>query len=123
MEDWTSTATTHLNICAIYSHLSKHQDAAEHAELAIQMLEKADPSTLKSSDNEKSYWNIKMLCYYNLAVELEHLKKFVLAKKNLELARETALKNEKKNETMIKNIDQSIQRIEGEESDMKRKLS
>lgn len=42
MEDWTSTASTHLNICAIYSYLKEHQKAADHAELAIAMLEKVE---------------------------------------------------------------------------------
>ena len=52
VEDWTSTASTHLNICAIYSYLNKHQEAADHAELAITMLEKVDPKNLKESQAE-----------------------------------------------------------------------
>lgn len=40
--------------------------------MALTMLEKVDPSNLKEAeeDGEKSYWNIKMLSHYNLAIEL-----------------------------------------------------
>lgn len=78
MEDWTSTASTHLNICAIYSYLKKHQESADHAELALTMLDKIDVKNLKESqvEGEKSYFNIKMLSHYNLAIELEHLKRY-----------------------------------------------
>jgi len=47
--------------------LGKHQEAAEHAELGLSMLEKVDQSTLKE-EGDKSYWNTKMLSHYNFAV-------------------------------------------------------
>lgn len=50
VEDWVSTAGTHINICAIYSHLNKHQESAEHAELALTMLDKVDPKNLKEGE-------------------------------------------------------------------------
>lgn len=72
VEDWTSTASTHLNICAIYSYLKKHQESADHAELALNLLQKVDVKNLKESqiEGEKSYYNIKMLTHYNFAIEL-----------------------------------------------------
>ena len=92
VEDWVSTASTHINICAIYSHIGKHSESAEHAELALTMLAKVDPSRLKEgeADGEKSYWNIKMLSHYNLAVELEYLKKYDDSRKQYQIAKETS---------------------------------
>ena len=46
-----------------------------------------------------------MLSHYNLAVELEHLKKFVESIHQYKLAKETALNHKKKNENLIKSID------------------
>lgn len=40
VEDWISTAGTHLNICAIFSYLHKHKEAADHANLSIRLLER-----------------------------------------------------------------------------------
>jgi hypothetical protein len=51
VEDWTSTVSKHLNICAIYSYLKEHQKAADHAELAIAMLDKVEYSLKDSQVN------------------------------------------------------------------------
>ena len=69
MEDLASAASTHLNICAIYSHLGKHQEAADHAELAVEMLGRVKAEG-RESEGEKSFGNVLMLSHYNLGVEL-----------------------------------------------------
>ena len=84
VEDWTSTASTHLNICAIYSYLKKyaifynsHEAAANHAQLALNMLAKLEDEEKKDpTQMDRSIMNLFMLSHYNLAVELEHLKRF-----------------------------------------------
>lgn len=70
------------------------------------MLEKVDVKNLKESqvEGEKSYFNIKMLSHYNLAIELEHLKKFAESRKHYLQAKETAESNKKKNQTLINSI-------------------
>lgn len=105
MEDWTSTASTHLNICAIYSYLKEHQKAADHAELAIAMLEKVE-HPLKDSqvDSEKSYSNIKMLSNYHLAIELEHLRRYTESKTYYSKAKQIAEENQPKNSNLIDSI-------------------
>lgn len=66
-----------------------------------------DTKNLKESqfEGEKSYWNIKMLSHYNLAIELEYLKKFVESKKHYLDAKETANMNKKKNQNIINIIE------------------
>ena len=56
------------------------------------MLDKVDIKNLKESqvEGEKSYFNIKMLSHYNLAIELEHLKRFSESRIHYLKARETA---------------------------------
>jgi hypothetical protein len=124
VEDWVSTASTHINICAIYSHLGKHQESAEHAELALTMLDKVDPKTLKEGDGdgEKSYWNIKMLSHYNLAIEQEHLKNYPQSKQQYILARETSEHNPKKNENMKTVIEEALRRVDEAEACHKKKI-
>ena len=84
VEDWTSTASTHLNIWAIYSCLKKygrfylsHEAAANHAQLTLNMLAKLEDAREKDpTQMDRSTMNLFMLSHYNLAVELEHLKRF-----------------------------------------------
>lgn len=73
-------------------------------------------------EEEKSYWNIKMLSHYNLAIELEYLKKFGESKKHYLLAKEIAHVNKKKNQNIINTIDESVKRIEEDEQQQKKKL-
>ncbi len=88
------------------------------------MLDKVDSQKLKEgqSDSDKSYWNIKMLSHYNLAVELEHLKDYSKSKQQYIKAKQTALVNSKKNENLKNSIDESIQRIEEADKEHKKKL-
>ena len=74
MEDWISTAGTHLNICAIFSFLDKHKEAADHANLSIRLLEREGQRT--NMENNASLNNVLIVSYYNLGVELEHLRNY-----------------------------------------------
>ena len=50
----------------------RHQDALSHVNLALELLQKKQVE--EGSEEAKSYWNIRMLCLYNKAIEEEHLK-------------------------------------------------
>lgn len=101
LNDWVSTGSTHLNICAIYSYLDRHQDALNHVELALGLLNKASFEKDNNSDEAKAYWNIKMLGYYNKAVEEEHLKSYEMALESYKQAKEVAKISKSKNEGII----------------------
>ena len=63
-----------------------------------------------------------MLSHYNLAIELEHLKKYPESRAQYNLAKEISHRNSKKNENMVAAIDESIRRIDEAESNQKKKL-
>ena len=74
--DNINLAGSHLNICAVYSCLSKHKEGLQHARQALSLLE-----TLRGEDNysaEKTVTLITSLVitYYNAGVELEHMSRY-----------------------------------------------
>lgn len=60
-------AGTHLNLCALLSQMGKHQEALQHSERALKLLEVAPPSGEGES--------LVSVAYFNMGAELEHLKK------------------------------------------------
>eukprot|EP00747_Dinoflagellata_sp_TGD_P163493 gnl/TRDRNA2_/TRDRNA2_182213_c0_seq1.p1 gnl/TRDRNA2_/TRDRNA2_182213_c0~~gnl/TRDRNA2_/TRDRNA2_182213_c0_seq1.p1 ORF type:complete len:277 (+),score=68.08 gnl/TRDRNA2_/TRDRNA2_182213_c0_seq1:75-905(+) len=64
-------AGTHLNLCALLSHMGKHQEALVHAQNALKLLEASSPE--EASNNGES---LICVAYFNMAAEFEHLKKF-----------------------------------------------
>jgi len=69
------TADTHLNLCAVLSELGKHQDALQHAQAALVLLQSellgSALAKEKMSDHAKQRVASMSVCYYNLGVELE----------------------------------------------------
>lgn len=63
-------AGTHLNICALLSQMGKHQEALQHAELALKLLE-ANPPAATGSTSE----SLICVAYFNMGAEYEHMKK------------------------------------------------
>mmetsp|Transcript_1457 Transcript_1457/g.3325 ORF Transcript_1457/g.3325 Transcript_1457/m.3325 type:complete len:261 (-) Transcript_1457:63-845(-) len=63
-------AGTHLNLCALLSQMGKHQEALQHAQRALSLLE-ANPSTHTSGSSE----SLICVAYFNMGAEFEHLKK------------------------------------------------
>merc|ERR1719454_394878 len=63
-------AGTHLNLCALLSQMGKHQEALQHSQMALQLLE-ANPPAEKGANSES------MICvaYFNMGAEYEHLKR------------------------------------------------
>jgi tetratricopeptide (TPR) repeat protein len=62
-------AGTHLNICAVYSQLGKHQEALEDAQIALGLLK----TVLDGGVEYSSVRNTIAIAYHNIGAELEHL--------------------------------------------------
>mmetsp|Transcript_2429 Transcript_2429/g.2814 ORF Transcript_2429/g.2814 Transcript_2429/m.2814 type:complete len:285 (+) Transcript_2429:104-958(+) len=85
-------ADTHLNTCAVLSQLGRHQNALEHAQSALILLQEElfkglDPNSLKGSVESNGIANkqeipvkldriaVLAIAYHNMGVEQEFLKK------------------------------------------------
>ena len=76
----SSIAGTYLNLCAILSHMSRHEEAKLHAEQAVNILENVGEITHFASDTEKKEVFQRSITIviglHNLGAELEHLQRF-----------------------------------------------
>jgi len=79
-------AGTHLNICALLSQMGKHQEALQHAHVALQILESSPPP--ESGSNSES---LICVAYFNMGAEYEHIKNTVEAQRAYERAHESSL--------------------------------
>lgn len=61
-------ASTHLNICAIYSSMKQHDSALSHSQQALALLE--------NQKHEFNYIPTLVIAYHNTAVEHEYLQNF-----------------------------------------------
>jgi tetratricopeptide (TPR) repeat protein len=64
-------AGTHLNLCALLSQMGKHQEALQHADRALKLLEAAPPQESTGGSSE----SLICVAYFNMGAEFEHLKK------------------------------------------------
>lgn len=80
-------ADTHLNICAVLSQLSRHDEAHQHAMLSIILVQdellKLTLDRLVKEDNMNVVSDDRLavlaVAYHNLGVELEHLQRVIVA--------------------------------------------
>lgn len=66
---------THLNLCAVYSQIGKHDNALSHAMQSVIILQE---NILESIEGEKEFVEITpvlVVAYHNMAVELEYLRR------------------------------------------------
>jgi len=63
---------THLNLCAVLSQIKKHEKAAEHAMMAVILLQEM---FILSKDDTEETASLLSIAYHNLAVEFEYLKR------------------------------------------------
>jgi tetratricopeptide (TPR) repeat protein len=64
-------AGTHLNLCALLSQMGKHQEALQHADRALKLLEAEPPQESSGASSE----SLICVAYFNMGAEFEHLKK------------------------------------------------
>lgn len=76
----SSIASTYLNLCAVLSSMSRHEEAKLHAEQAVNILENASDIITVESDAEKREMFQRSITLViglrNLGAELEHLHRF-----------------------------------------------
>lgn len=72
-----NAADTHLNMCAVLSQLGHHSAALEHAQSSlILMQEELFSDTSKPLSEKADRVAVLAICYHNIGVEQEFLKKF-----------------------------------------------
>ncbi|KAF0691707.1 Aste57867_17119 [Aphanomyces stellatus] len=74
-----TTADTHLNLCAVYSTMGKHNEAVEHAQSALILLQEelfSAGKDLKPLEVNKDRVSVLCIAYHNLGVEYEYLKQY-----------------------------------------------
>merc|ERR1712232_806562 len=64
-------AGTYLNLCALLSQMGKHQEALQHADRAVKLLEAAPPQESTGGSSE----SLICVAYFNMGAGFEHLKK------------------------------------------------
>jgi tetratricopeptide (TPR) repeat protein len=104
--DNANIASSHLNICAILSSLSRHEDALPHAKKAIQLLEAVKISLV---GNLRGLSNL-VVAYYNSAVELEHTGKLHEALNYYSLAMVTC-RDIGSDHPLLKSIEYALEKV------------
>ena len=72
-ESAENPAATHLNICATFSQMGRHEEAHEHAEKAIMQLQAEWDSSECPTEQHPTNKSFLAMAYHNLAVEQEYL--------------------------------------------------
>lgn len=89
-------AGTHLNLCALLSQMGKHQEALQHAQLALSLLEGVDARTGQkvppSTGGESNSESMVCVAYFNMGAEYEHMKKASEALLSYEQAYQSCLR-------------------------------
>jgi len=96
LPDCKNPADTHLNICACQSQLNRHNEALEHAQAALILLQDELFSSGGHKDAEappKERVAVMAIAYHNVAVEQEYLKKYDLSIQSYRKALEIAEKH------------------------------
>jgi tetratricopeptide (TPR) repeat protein len=75
-------ASTHLNMCAIFSSLNQHESALKQSKQALELL--------SGHENDFNYIPTLVIAYHNTAVEYEYQKHFKLSLDYYQLAHRTA---------------------------------
>lgn len=66
---------THLNLCAVYSQINKHEQALTHAMQSVIILQENLLGVLDDDNKVKEMAPVLVVAYHNMAVELEYLKR------------------------------------------------
>jgi tetratricopeptide (TPR) repeat protein len=66
---------THLNLCAVYSQIGRHDMALSHVMQSVIILQENVMNLLESDSDIKDVAPVLAVAYHNMAVELEYLKR------------------------------------------------
>lgn len=104
--DSANIAGSHLNICAILSGLSRHEEALVHAKKATNLLETGQ----KKSESTRITMNL-IVSHYNSGAELEYLARYQESLKSYQVGLEIALKGIGKTHPMVQKIEEALENI------------
>lgn len=119
LEVCVRSADTHLNMCTILSELGKHQEALGHARTALKMLlmEMFGPEGYASATGDEGGSEtpklpadrvaVLVIAYHNLAVQLEHLKKYKKSLGSYEKAVKVCTTHLEESHPLVANITES----------------
>lgn len=96
LHECKNPADTHLNICACQSQLGRHNEALEHAQAALILLQDELFSSGGGNNDQappKERVAVMAIAYHNVAVEQEYLKKYELSIQSYRKALEIAEKH------------------------------
>lgn len=96
LKECKNPADTHLNICACQSQLGRHNEALEHAQAALILLQDELFSSGGGRNEQappKERVAVMAIAYHNVAVEQEYLKKYELSIQSYRKALEIAEKH------------------------------
>ncbi|OMJ85720.1 hypothetical protein SteCoe_12916 [Stentor coeruleus] len=110
--DNANIASSHLNICAVYSSLNNHKKALVHAKKAIEMLEEAFTSESSNYDKMLTLSTSMVISYYNAAVEHEYLYNYSEALKNYNKALDLSREQLGYDHPMTGNIEGTLRKFE-----------
>jgi tetratricopeptide (TPR) repeat protein len=88
--DEINIASSHLNMCAIFSSLSKHQKALHHSKQSLKILQSLYETEGYNYKKSITLVTTLVISYYNTAVEYEFLHKYIEAYNHFEKGCEIA---------------------------------
>lgn len=98
-------ADSYLNLCAVLSQMGEHKMALENARIAVGWLEREGKGKGKGGRDRE---NVMAIARYNLAVELEHLKRFEEAKEAYQLLWNFMKEWEENSNPLLKKVEKAL---------------
>ena len=109
--DNINLAGSHLNICVVFSSLSKHKEALQHARQALALLESMQNEPDLGFEKTVTMLTSLVITYYNAGVELEHLAKSAEALGYYEIGFEMARKELGYRHPLTGNLSETIKKV------------
>lgn len=100
-EEYTNIAGTHLNLCAIKSHLDDHNSALDHALAAVNIIQ-------RNYTGKQEFVTTLVAAYHNAGIEYQFLNRKIEANNFFRQGFDLASKNLGKNHVLTKNIESML---------------
>lgn len=100
-EEFINIAGTHLNLCAIKSHLNNHDEALDHALKAINIIQ-------RSYNGQKEFTTTLIAAYHNAGIEYQHLNRKIEGNNFFRQGYELALRKLGKNHVLTKSLESFV---------------
>lgn len=97
-EEYTNIAGTHLNLCAIKSHLSDHNSALDHALAAVNIIQ-------RNYTGKHEFITTLVAAYHNAGIEYQYLNRKIEANNFFRQGLDMAVKHLGRNHTLTRNIE------------------